>query len=256
MRRLQNHRFFNEIFTVSCLYGGIYCNQDVKKILYNIFFTSRMLRKDCGRIAACKKKNQMGTPQPTTSFNFQQSFQLMLNNSRNIFMQHNVATFDAVQANANWTETLFTIGSGAAVAAIITAVFHPFNFISDLFSTFFSYFIAAFIGVGILWAIAVFIFKGTGQFLPYLYTLALIEAPVIVVNAVLGIVPVLGALAAIVVSVFAGYMAILATQSVHKMSFVNALLTVVIPAAVLIILSIVSYIYVLLFLHSVYYRLP
>ncbi len=179
----------------------------------------------------------MSTPQPTTSFNFQQSLQVLLNNSRNVYTQRSVAAFDAVQANANWTEALFTIGAGAAVAAVISAVFHPFSFVSVLFSTFIGEFIGAFIGVGILWAIAVYAFKGTGQFLPYMYTLSLIMAPVVAVDAILGIIPVLGTFAALLIALFAGYMAVLATQSVHKLSQGKAILTVVIPAVIVFVIG-------------------
>ena len=136
----------------------------------------------------------------------------MLNNIRIIYTRKSAAVFGVVQTNANWTETLFTIGSGAVIVAIISSIFHPFYFILDLFA----YIILAFLGAGILWIIAVFAFKGTGKFLPYLYTLSLIWEPILIINSFLNQIPLLGIILSFYDIIFAGYTSIIATNIIHK----------------------------------------
>jgi hypothetical protein len=79
------------------------------------------------------------------------------------------------------------------------------------------------------------IMKGTGTFLEWAWVASTIWAPVSIINGLLGIIPVLGGLVAIVVSLYSIYLYYLAIQGVHRLDGSNAIIAMIIGAVIYVI---------------------
>ena len=96
-----------------------------------------------------------------------------------------------------------------------------------------------FIGVGILYLIAK-AFGGQGTFLAQGYTYLLFEVPLGIITAVLGLIPILGALVAIAVGIYALVLEIFSIMAVHRLSGGKATLVVFIPVIVVFVLACIA----------------
>ena len=96
-----------------------------------------------------------------------------------------------------------------------------------------------FIGVGILYLIAK-AFGGQGTFLAQGYTYLLFEVPLGTITAVLGLIPILGALVAIGVGIYALVLEIFSIMAVHRLSGGKATLVVFIPVIVVFVLACIA----------------
>lgn len=76
------------------------------------------------------------------------------------------------------------------------------------------------------------IMKGTGNFLEWAWVASTIWAPISIVGAVLGIIPVLGGLVAFVFSLYGIYLYYLAIQAVHRLDGSNAIIAMIIGAVI------------------------
>ena len=187
----------------------------------------------------------VGTPPP--AFGAKGTLQDFLRNAQTVVTKPAVASFDAAKSFAGWNTILLTVGIASGIRGVLGAIssryvnaavfgfgkkalvaYNPVSiFAYDTIGTF----IGFFIGVGILYLIAR-AFKGTGDFLTYAHALALISVPVTAISAVLGLIPILGGLAAMALGIYAIYLAILATVSTHQLPMDRAVWVVLIPVLV------------------------
>jgi hypothetical protein len=196
------------------------------------------------------------SPQPQNQ-DFNGMLQGFIQNARRVVTQPNVASFDAAHPSANWNTVLLAVGALGVVRGItgaITAFYLPTAFlglnvpvqnainpvtdiIGGLIGGVIGAFIGFFVGAGILYLIAR-AFGGTGQFMTYSHALALAYVPLGIGIAVLGLIPILGGLAALAGGIYAIYLAILATSSTHRLTMGKSVAVVLIPAAVVAVLAV------------------
>lgn len=93
-----------------------------------------------------------------------------------------------------------------------------------------------FIGVGILYLIAR-AFGGQGTFLAQGYTYLLFEVPLSIIVALLALIPILGALVAFAVGIYALVLEIFSIMAVHRLSGGKATLVVFLPVIVVLVLG-------------------
>lgn len=91
------------------------------------------------------------------------------------------------------------------------------------------------IGVAMLYLIARLL-GGTGTFGRYAYLIAVFQAPITILNAVLNFIPVAGACLALAFSIYAIVLTYFATKVEHNLSSGRALTAVLIPALLIILL--------------------
>jgi hypothetical protein len=168
---------------------------------------------------------------------FQQQVQTMFNSSMAILQRPSVATFEEHEKNDLQGATIY-VAIAAAINGILAAIGaaiqrSPVGFGSALiggivFSLIFFYF---YMGVIYLLGRA---FGGTGNFGELAYDIALFSAPLSVVGSLLGIIPVLGLIAGLVLFIYEIYLTYLGIQSGMNLPKDKAILVMAIIAAVLI----------------------
>ncbi len=97
--------------------------------------------------------------------------------------------------------------------------------------------ISFFIGTGIIYLLAK-AFGGTGTFLAQSYTFLLFGVPVGIVSSFLSLIPILGGLAALGLSIYAIVLEVFAIMAVHRLSGGKATAVALIPVGVLVLLAI------------------
>jgi hypothetical protein len=185
--------------------------------------------------------NAYPAPPGAGGFDFQSVFRQW----QAVLLRPSVATFDAQLPSANWNVVwigLVILGVARAIFGFISAaetagITHTTGpGFGTIVGGFIGVFIGFFIVAGVLYLVAK-LFGGTGTFMPYAYALALFFVPLGIISAVAGIIPVLGALVAIAAGLYEIYLAILATASVHRLDMGKSTAIVLIPLAILIIIS-------------------
>ncbi len=128
--------------------------------------------------------------------------------------------------NANWT----TILVGAGIAAVVSAIFSIIRVggATGIISGFIGSVIGLLIGSGILYLIATTIGKGRGNFMVQTYLYSLFSIPISLVSSVLGIIPVVGSLLGIALSIYSLYLTYLMLQPAHNMNKQSAQTTVIV----------------------------
>jgi hypothetical protein len=183
----------------------------------------------------------------------------------NALTKPNVTTFEAEIPRANWTTTLIGVAVVAVVSAIMALItagataammnqmrpffdqqnipFRPEDYawaygggttgvIGALFGTFISFFL----GAGLLWLLARML-GGTGSdFMTHSYLLSLSYTPTRVIGAVLNIIPGIGWIFALLLSLYQLYLAGLAMQASQRMQPGRAQMAAFLPTIVLIVL--------------------
>lgn len=96
--------------------------------------------------------------------------------------------------------------------------------------------IGLFIGSGILWVIA-YVLQARGDFMTQTYLISMFESPLYIISAVLGIIPCIGALAGLAISIYALYPLTNALRATHNIPTNKAVLIWAIPLAILIVLG-------------------
>jgi uncharacterized membrane protein YidH (DUF202 family) len=140
----------------------------------------------------------------------------MFNSSMAILQRPSVATFEEHEKNDLQGATIY-VAIAAVIAGILAALTAaiggaPTGFLgviigAVLFTLVFFYF---YMGVVYLLGRA---FGGTGNFGELAYDIALFYAPLMVVRGLLGIIPILGAIAALIVTLYSIYLTYLGIQS-------------------------------------------
>ncbi len=183
-----------------------------------------------------------GPPPVGPSGSISVSLQGFIQNAISVISRPAAASFDAVQGAAEWQTLLLAVGAVAVIEGIVSMIVgfiggHPATAIFGLIFGIIFALAGFFIGAGILYLLAK-IFGGTGDFLHHSYVLALVSVPLGVVDAILGVIPILGLLVSLAVGVYAIYLAILAMSSVHRLTTGKAAAVVLIPVGIAVVLSI------------------
>lgn len=176
---------------------------------------------------------QAGYPPPTAPF----SFQGLLQKYQAVLTRPYVTTFDAELPRANWQDVwigLVILALAEAIFGYITglefrSVNQPGPNAGSAIGTLIGAFIGFFIWTAVLQLIAR-LFGGTASFLTYAYVLALVWVPIGVIQAVIGIVPILGGIVGFAAFLYGIYLTVLATQSAQRVTQGKAWWIVLIPA--------------------------
>lgn len=181
-------------------------------------------------------------PQPSAPF----SFQGLLQKYQAVLTRPYVTTFDAELPRANWQDVwigLIILALAETIFGYITglefrSVNRPGPTAGSAVGTLIGTFIGFFIWTAILQLIAR-LFGGTASFLSYAYVLSLVWVPIGVIQAVVGIVPVLGGIVGFVAFLYGIYLTVLATQSAQRVTQGKAWWIVLIPALAAVVLALV-----------------
>jgi hypothetical protein len=167
-----------------------------------------------------------------------------------VIMGRSVPTFDEQKPAASWPN----IWLGLAIYAVIRGIFGAINTaiyptvrigttvvsagspVSSFFGSVIGAFIGFFVAAGILYLLAK-MFNGTGTFMTYAFLLSLIWVPLGSIGAVVGLIPVIGAILSLLIGIFEIYLAILATASAHRLPMDRATWVVLIPVIVAVVLG-------------------
>jgi len=114
---------------------------------------------------------------------------------------------------ANGTTTVIRIPAGVSWLTVITVP------------------LAFFVGVAILYVVAK-IFRGRGTFLEQSYAQALYYVPIQGVIAILGLLPILGGLAALVLGIYEIVLSVFAIAASHKLTVGTSVIVVLLPAII------------------------
>jgi hypothetical protein len=158
-------------------------------------------------------------------------FQTMFNSSMAVLQRPSVATFEEHEKNDLQAATIY-IAVAAAIAGVLAAIGSAIRgtglgiggaLIGGVIGTLIGFYI--YMGVVYLLSRA---FGGTGNFGELAYDISLFSAPLSVVNAVLGLIPVVGPLVGIVVGLYGLYLTYLGIQSGMNLPRDKAILVMVI----------------------------
>lgn len=173
-------------------------------------------------------------------------FQALLQRYITVLRNPGVATFSAEAPYANWQ----AIWIGLVGLAIIRAIFgfitgleyrtvgasgpSAGSVISSLIFTFVGFFIVAGVAYGLSR-----LFGSTTSFLPYAYVLSLFLVPLGIIQAVVGIIPVLGGLIGFAAGIYSLILWYFATIAVPRLSQGQAVGVIVLTIVVLIVIAII-----------------
>ena len=145
------------------------------------------------------------------------SVQTMFSQSTAVLSQPSVATFEKFEWRGSVQSAYTYVLVAAVVSAIIAAIFAPFHREVTFFGQLFSRLILVPLGfavfTGAVYGIGKALFKGTGTYAEVAYTFALFYVPLSILGTVIGIIPILGWLANILISLAIIYFGFLAVQS-------------------------------------------
>ena len=145
------------------------------------------------------------------------SLQTMFAQSTAVLSQPSVATFERFETSGGVQQAYTYVVVAAVVSAVIAAIFAPFHHDVTFFGQLFSRLLLIPLGfavfTGAVYAIGKALFKGTGTYAEVAYTFALFYVPLSIVGTLIGIIPILGWLAGILIAVAIVYYGYLAVQS-------------------------------------------
>jgi hypothetical protein len=159
-------------------------------------------------------------------------FQTMFNSSRAVITSPSVATFEEHEKNDLQAATIY-VAIAAAINGLLTAIGVAISntpgasFIGALIGAVVFTLIFFYIYMGIVYLLGK-AFGGTGNFGELAYDIALFSAPLSVVGSLLGIIPILGGIAALVLGIYQIYLTYLGIQSGLNLPKDKALIVMVI----------------------------
>lgn len=182
-------------------------------------------------------------PRATQGFDFQALTRRYITVLRN----PGVATFSAETPYANWQEIWIGLGALAVVRAIfgyITGleyrVLHaPGPSVSSVIGSLITTFVTFFVVAGIAHLLARLLFNATANFLPYAYVLTLFLVPLGIIEAVVGVIPVLGGLIGLAAGIYSLILWYFATIAVQRLSQGQSIGVIVLTFVALIVLAII-----------------
>lgn len=156
------------------------------------------------------------TRRPSTAQATQTQIQDMFAQSTAVLAQPSPRTFERFERRGGMTQALIYVVLAALVSAVIAALFAPLHHlgVADQFFTRLIGIPAQFaLFTGLVYLIGRHLFRGTGTYPEVAYSFALFYVPLSILSSVIGIVPILGWLVGLVVSVAMIYFGFLAVQS-------------------------------------------
>ncbi|MFK7603702.1 YIP1 family protein [Deinococcus sp. SM5_A1] len=145
------------------------------------------------------------------------SLQDMFAQSTAVVTQPSVATFERYEKRGGLQSAFIYVMVAAVVSALIAALFSFFHsdvtFFGQLFSRLITIPVQFLIFTGAVYLIGGSLFKGTGTYPEVAYTFALFFVPLSIIGTIIGIIPILGWLVSLVISVVMIYFGYLAVQS-------------------------------------------
>lgn len=125
-------------------------------------------------------------------------------------------TFELYERRGGMTQAAIYVVLAALVSGVIAGIFAPFHDL-NLFSQFFGRLISIpiqfAIFVAAVYLIGKYLFKGTGTPSEVAYTFALFFVPLSIVGTLIGIIPILGWIAGLIIAVAMVFFGFLAVQS-------------------------------------------
>lgn len=147
----------------------------------------------------------------------QAQIQDMFGQSAAVLAQPSPQTFERFERRGGLSQAMIFVMVAAVVSAVIAALFAPFHHDVTMLGQFFSRLIIIpvqfLVFTGAVYFIGNNLFKGTGTFNEVAYTFALFFVPLSIIGTLIGIIPVLGWLAGLVIAVAMAYFGYLAVQS-------------------------------------------
>ena len=126
-------------------------------------------------------------------------------------------TFERFERRGGLNQALLYVVVAALVSAVIAALFAPFHREVTVLGQFFGRLISIpvqfFAFTGLVYFVGRSLFRGTGTYAEVAYTFALFYVPLSIIGTVIGIIPILGWLVGLVVTVAMIYFGYLAVQS-------------------------------------------
>jgi len=160
-------------------------------------------------------------------------FQTMLNSSMAVLQHPAVATFEEHEKNDLQAATIYVAIGGllSGVFGAIRAATQQGNVGTGLIGGAIGALIGFYIYLGLVYLLGR-AFGGTGNFGELAYDISLFSAPITAVGSLLGIIPVLGGIAALVVGIYQIYLTYLGIQSGMNLPGNKALWVILIPLLV------------------------
>lgn len=141
----------------------------------------------------------------------------MFAQSTAVLAQPNSDTFERFERRGGIQQALIYVMVAAVVSAIIAAIFAPFHgdvtVLGQLFSRLIGIPAQFFLFTGLVYLIGKNLFKGTGTYPEVAYSFALFYVPLSILSTLVMLVPLLGWIAGLVISVVMIYFGFLAVRS-------------------------------------------
>lgn len=162
----------------------------------------------------------------------------MMNTSMMVLTKPSKASFESAKGSVNTTNTLIGLAVAGAIAGLLGGLRSGSAgaIVTGLIVGAIVWVIGYYIGTAILWVVAK-VLGGKGDLMLQANLLATFVVPLIVVNAILGLIPVVGALLVLLVNLYMLYLTTLALQVVHGYTTLNAVLTWLIPGAIVFVIA-------------------
>lgn len=145
------------------------------------------------------------------------NLQDMFAQSTAVITQPSVATFERYEKRGGIQSAFIYVMVAAVVSALIAALFSFFHsdvtFFGQLFSRLITIPVQFLIFTGAVYLIGGSLFKGTGTYAEVAYTFALFFVPLSILGTIIGIIPILGWLVSVLISLVMIYFGYLAVQS-------------------------------------------
>jgi len=162
---------------------------------------------------------------PMTQPKAQATLSDMLPQSVAVLSKPSVATFEQFERRGGTTEAAIYVVVGAVIASLAGLLSGG---IGGLIAGLLGPLIGFGVFTGLVYMVGKNLFKGTGTYPEVAYTFALFYVPISVVSAVIGIIPILGALVAFIlglVNIYFGYLAVQSSMNLRDST--SAIVTLV-----------------------------
>lgn len=167
----------------------------------------------------------------------QASFADMFAQSAAVLSRPSPATFELFERRGNLRQAFLYVLLAALASAVIAALFAPFHQNVTVLGQFFSRLVLIPVQFGVftgaVYLIGKHLFRGSGSYAEVAYTFSLFFVPLSLLGTLLGIIPILGWLVTLVITlamVFFGYLAV--QSSVNLRDSVQAAVTLLLAAVV------------------------
>ncbi|UQN05215.1 YIP1 family protein [Deinococcus sp. QL22] len=140
----------------------------------------------------------------------------MLPQSMAVLTRPSPSTFELYEKRGGMMQAAIYVLLAALVSGVIAGVFaplHDYNIFSQFFSRLVAIPVQFAIFVAAVYLIGKHLFKGTGTLSEVAYTFALFFVPLSIVGTLIGIIPILGWIAGLIISVAMVFFGFLAVQS-------------------------------------------